>query len=97
MSPSILSVTADMSMDTTKKVLIVGAGPVGSLTALTFHKRGWNVEIWEGREGKFSVVSSARTVLTGSDRSKRNRCLTSESEVYQSRHFGSRIGGGEER
>lgn len=41
-----------MPENSTKKVLIVGAGPVGSLTALTFHKRGWQVEIWEGREGK---------------------------------------------
>ncbi|KAJ9119695.1 hypothetical protein QFC22_003405 [Naganishia vaughanmartiniae] len=39
-----------MSAQTTKKVLVVGAGPVGSLTALTFHKRGWQVEIWEGRD-----------------------------------------------
>ncbi|KAJ9110781.1 kynurenine 3-monooxygenase, mitochondrial precursor [Naganishia adeliensis] len=39
-----------MPENSTKKVLIVGAGPVGSLTALTFHKRGWQVEIWEGRE-----------------------------------------------
>lgn len=44
-----------MSTETLKKVLIVGAGPVGSLTALTFHKRGWQVEIWEGRDGMFSV------------------------------------------
>ncbi|KAJ9110477.1 hypothetical protein QFC19_001603 [Naganishia cerealis] len=39
-----------MTPQTPKKVLIVGAGPVGSLTALTFHKRGWDVEIWEGRQ-----------------------------------------------
>lgn len=45
-----------MPESTTKKVLIVGAGPVGSLTALTFHKRGWQVEIWEGREGKLNIL-----------------------------------------
>lgn len=37
----------------TKKALIVGAGPVGTLTALSLHKRGWKVEIWEGRPGLF--------------------------------------------
>ena len=77
-----------MTKETTKKVLIVGAGPVGSLTALTFHKRGWNVEIWEGREGKFRFVFSSRILLTGLGRSERNRCLASKSSVYQSCHLG---------
>lgn len=34
-----------------KKALIVGGGPVGALTALSLHKRGWEVEVWEGRDG----------------------------------------------
>jgi kynurenine 3-monooxygenase len=55
-----------MSGDATKKVLIVGAGPVGSLTALTFHKRGWNVEVWEGREGEFDSTLSGLLALTSS-------------------------------
>lgn len=35
-----------------KRALIVGAGPVGSLTALSLDKRGWEVEVWEGRTGE---------------------------------------------
>lgn len=35
-----------------RKALIIGAGPVGSLAALSLHRRGWEVEIWEGREGE---------------------------------------------
>jgi kynurenine 3-monooxygenase len=34
-----------------RKALVVGAGPVGALTALSLHRRGWDVEIWESREG----------------------------------------------
>lgn len=34
-----------------RKVLIVGAGPVGALTALSLDKRGWDVEVWDAREG----------------------------------------------
>jgi hypothetical protein len=36
-----------------RKALIIGAGPVGSLTALSLHKRGWQVEVWEGRDGEY--------------------------------------------
>jgi pyruvate/2-oxoglutarate dehydrogenase complex dihydrolipoamide dehydrogenase (E3) component len=36
-----------------RKVLVVGGGPVGALTALSLHKRGWNVEVWETRDGEF--------------------------------------------
>jgi glycine/D-amino acid oxidase-like deaminating enzyme len=35
-----------------KRALIIGAGPVGSLTALSLDKRGWEVEVWEGRTGE---------------------------------------------
>jgi len=35
-----------------RKVLVVGGGPVGSLTALSLHKRGWSVEMWETRDGE---------------------------------------------
>jgi kynurenine 3-monooxygenase len=34
-----------------RKALVVGAGPVGALTALSLHRRGWEVEIWESRDG----------------------------------------------
>jgi kynurenine 3-monooxygenase len=34
-----------------RKALVVGAGPVGALTALCLHRRGWEVEIWESRDG----------------------------------------------
>lgn len=35
-----------------RKALIIGGGPVGALTALSLHKRGWQVEVWEGRDGE---------------------------------------------
>ena len=34
------------------KVVVVGAGPVGSLAALYAAQRGHNVEVYELREGK---------------------------------------------
>lgn len=38
-----------------RKVLVVGAGPVGSLAALLLHQRGWQVEVWDGRDGESRV------------------------------------------
>lgn len=35
-----------------RKALVVGGGPVGALTALSLHKRGWSVEVWEARDGE---------------------------------------------
>ncbi|KAG6850582.1 hypothetical protein H0H93_011250 [Arthromyces matolae] len=32
-----------------KKVVVVGAGPVGCLAAMAFAKQGWKVEVYEGR------------------------------------------------
>ena len=37
-----------------RKVVIVGAGPVGCLSAIAFAKDGWNVEVYESRSGMFS-------------------------------------------
>lgn len=35
-----------------KKAVVVGAGPVGCLAALALAKRGWSVELYEGRPGE---------------------------------------------
>jgi kynurenine 3-monooxygenase len=35
----------------TRKLVIVGAGPVGCLTAISLAKMGWSVEIYESRPG----------------------------------------------
>lgn len=35
-----------------RKLVVVGAGPVGCLCALAFAKQGWEVDIFEGRPGK---------------------------------------------
>lgn len=35
-----------------RKALIIGAGPVGALTALSLDNRGWDVEVWESRDGE---------------------------------------------
>ena len=37
-----------------KKVIIVGAGPVGSLAALYFSHAGWEVEVYELRGGIYT-------------------------------------------
>lgn len=34
-----------------RKAVIVGAGPVGCLTAIALANRGWTVEVYEGRAG----------------------------------------------
>lgn len=51
-TPLIFSITPIMAeKERKRKVLVIGAGPVGSLTALSLHKRGWAVEIWDTRDG----------------------------------------------
>lgn len=34
-----------------RKVVVVGAGPVGCLAAMAFAKQGWSVNLYEGRSG----------------------------------------------
>ncbi|WWC58433.1 kynurenine 3-monooxygenase [Kwoniella dejecticola CBS 10117] len=54
-----------MSADRPRKVLIIGAGPVGALTALSLHRRGWEVELWESRydpRGKNAAPSNLRSI-----------------------------------
>lgn len=40
------------------KCLIVGAGPVGALSALYAAKRGWDVEVYELRGGNNTLRST---------------------------------------
>lgn len=48
-----------------RRALIIGAGPVGGLTALALHKRGWQVTIWEGRsDPRVSETSAANGAST---------------------------------
>lgn len=42
------------TMEPRQKVVVVGAGPVGSMAALYAASRGDEVELYELREGKFS-------------------------------------------
>ncbi|KAF4615454.1 hypothetical protein D9613_002964 [Agrocybe pediades] len=44
-----------------KKAIVVGAGPVGALAALALAKRGWFVEVYEGRPDIRLPSSKART------------------------------------
>ena len=37
---------------TSRKVVVVGAGPVGCLAAVALAKRGWHVDLYEGRPGQ---------------------------------------------
>jgi kynurenine 3-monooxygenase len=34
-----------------RKAVVVGAGPVGCLAAMALAKRGWRVDLYEGRPG----------------------------------------------
>ena len=45
-------------MTNPKKAVVVGAGPVGCLAALGLAKRGWSIEIYEGRPGERSCKIS---------------------------------------
>lgn len=36
-----------------RKAVVVGAGPVGCLAAISLARRGWQVELYEGRPGTF--------------------------------------------
>lgn len=40
-----------MSATKPRKAVVVGAGPVGCLSAMAMAKAGWDVEIYEGRPG----------------------------------------------
>ena len=41
---------------TRRKLVVVGAGPIGCLAAMAFAKRGWRVDLYEGRPGQWSYV-----------------------------------------
>lgn len=45
--------TIELNPERTRRALVVGGGPVGALTALSLEKRGWNVELWEARDGEY--------------------------------------------
>ena len=41
----------DVSRTRRRRAVIVGAGPVGCLAAIALAKKGWSVEVYEGRAG----------------------------------------------
>jgi kynurenine 3-monooxygenase len=41
------------TMTSPAKAVVVGAGPVGCLAAISFAKAGWDVLIYEGRPGAY--------------------------------------------
>lgn len=59
-----------MSQQTQQKVVIVGAGPVGSLAALYAAARGDEVEVYELRGGKPHIVIPAVFILVQQSGSK---------------------------
>ena len=55
----------EMGQERQRKVLIVGGGPVGALTALSLFRRGWSVELWESRKdprGKDEKITNLRSI-----------------------------------
>jgi 2-polyprenyl-6-methoxyphenol hydroxylase-like FAD-dependent oxidoreductase len=48
-----------MTTSTPRKVAIVGAGPVGALSALYFSHAGWDVQLFEMRSGMYLISSRA--------------------------------------
>lgn len=45
----------DKQADSAQTVIVVGAGPVGCLAAISFARMGWNVDIYEARAGKLLI------------------------------------------
>lgn len=43
---------------THRKVVVVGAGPIGCLAAMAFAKRGWRVDLYESRSGRYFMLWS---------------------------------------
>ena len=43
--------------DKAKTLVVVGAGPVGCLAAISFAKMGWHVDIYEARPGKLLICA----------------------------------------
>ncbi|KAF8201673.1 FAD/NAD-binding domain-containing protein [Pholiota molesta] len=50
-----------MSTTTSKKAIVVGAGPVGCLAAIALAMRGWSVDLYEGRPDIRLASSKAAT------------------------------------
>lgn len=45
-----------------RKAVIVGAGPVGCLAAIALAKKGWLVEVYEGRAGAVCFSSTVTSL-----------------------------------
>jgi 2-polyprenyl-6-methoxyphenol hydroxylase-like FAD-dependent oxidoreductase len=76
-------------LDNSRKLVVVGAGPVGCLAAIAFAKMNWQVEIYEARPGKVGQAQSwSRRCL---DYLYRFTAIIFESScstaIYQPRHF----------
>lgn len=69
-----------MAEDSKVKCVIVGAGPVGALSALYAAKRGWDVEVYELRGGKYATIKHLRNVRNSTDASLQT------SEMRRQRH-----------
>jgi 2-polyprenyl-6-methoxyphenol hydroxylase-like FAD-dependent oxidoreductase len=66
-----------------RKALVIGAGPVGALTALSLHRRGWEVAVWDMREGEPASASASASVSASSRSdflsSHEMRCLIADT------------------
>ena len=45
----------DPRKDTAHKAVVIGAGPVGCLTAMSLAKMGWQVDVFEARPGGYTL------------------------------------------
>lgn len=45
-------------MDTSQKLVVIGAGPVGALAALYGAQRGYDVEVYELRPGTCACLTT---------------------------------------
>lgn len=61
---AILVIHLIMSPPPARKVVVVGAGPVGCLAAMAFAKQGWSVDLYEGRSGLTPLLMPCRCLLT---------------------------------
>jgi len=64
-----------------RKVVVVGAGPVGCLAALAFAKHGWSVDLFEARPGLSKRLISLPCLIKASIEDI--RLLSSKMETQQ--------------
>lgn len=68
-------------MSSTRKGVVVGAGPVGCLAALSLAKNGWDVTVYDARPGMSIPVASNQTNLLLDMRLAENKSALTQRSI----------------